>query len=376
MNVVHIFPYSARVSGGHSNAIRSFIACQRAAGTNAVGIAPQDLSNVGQMTCEFPLVEVDSLWELRWTILAERFEIPVSDSLVHLHSMNRRFGPLLADLRRAGVPYVFTSHGQLGFQSLWRWLLKFVYLNCVNRDPFHANGLHLLTQSAGRRVDVLLPGYRGLRLIQGNLVTDSNLSGLASAARSAYEIPPDAFVLLFVGRLDVRVKGLDLLVEAFSRLPSQRFRLVIAGPDWEGGKAKLERLATRFGCGERVQFPGPVYGTRKWALLRMADLFVSPSRWEAFGIGQVEAMTAGLPVVTSAKGSLAPDFQEAAAAMLTPPAVEPLTKAIATLEADPERRRTLALGGQAWARNHCDPGLAGARFHRFYQSILETGLFI
>ena len=39
MNVVHVFPYTPKISGGHSNAIRGFIACQRAKGIHAVGIA-------------------------------------------------------------------------------------------------------------------------------------------------------------------------------------------------------------------------------------------------------------------------------------------------------------------------------------------------
>jgi glycosyltransferase involved in cell wall biosynthesis len=194
---------------------------------------------------------------------------------------------------------------------------------------------------------------------------------LTTGSRSDYGIPNDACVLVFLGRLDVHVKGLDLLVEAFSCLPSDRFRLMLIGPDWNEGRAELEHLARRFGCRDRIHFTGAVYGDKKWSLLRMADVFVSPSRWEAFSIAQAEAMAIGLPVVTSTKVNLALDLREADAALLTPLAVEPLAKAIATLEADGERRRALSNRGQAWVTKNCDPDRAGARFQQFYQAILE-----
>ncbi len=370
MNVVHVFPYSVRISGGHSNAIRCFIACQRAAGLNAVGIAPEGEAGPGEPTREFPLVEVESLWALRWAGIAERLAITPGNSVANLHSVNRRQAALLGDLRRAGVPYVFTSHGQLGYQTAWRWLKKFVYLNFVHRGPRKAAGLHLLTAAADRRLRLLLPGYRGLRLIQGNVVQAPDPAELPAGSRSDYGIPQDTFLLAFMGRLDVWVKGLDLLVEAFSRLPPERFRLVMAGPDWEGGKTKLEHLAERFGCGNRIHFIGPVYGAKKWSLLRMADMFVSPSRREAFSIALAEAMTVGLPVLTSTTVSLAEELREADAALLAPPAAEPLGRAIATLAADPQRRRALGIRAKAWAEKNCDPGRAGAPFREFYQAIL------
>lgn len=317
------------------------------------------------------MAEVDSLWNLHWAGIAERFGIVSSKSLLHLHSVNRRYAPLLADLRRARVPYVMTSHGQLGFQNAWRWLNKFVYLHLVNRGPIHAAGLHLLSGYAARRMRFLLPGFRGVELVQGNLVTVPNLAELPTASRGDYGISKDAFVLLFLGRLDVWVKGLDLLVEAFSCLPRERFHLVLVGPDWNEGRANLKQLAIQFGCGDRMHFTGPLYGKAKWSLLRMADLFVSPSRWEAFSIAQAEAMAMGLPVVTSTKVNLAPELRETDAALVVPPEPEPLARAIAALEADRERRRAVGERGKAWMERNCNPERAGARFLQFYQSILE-----
>jgi glycosyltransferase involved in cell wall biosynthesis len=360
------------VAGGHANAIRGFVACQRAKQINAVAIAPKPDAPAAEISWEFPLAEVDSLWDLRWASIAERFGIGSGDSLLNLHSVNRRYGPLLADLRQARVPYVMTSHGQLGFQNPGRWLQKFVYLHLINRGPIHAAGLHLLTKFAVRRMTYLLPGFQGIRLVQGNLVSLPNLAELPAASRSDYALPEDAFVVMFLGRLDVWVKGLDILVEAFSCLPSAKSHLVLVGPDWEDGQATLEQLGDRFGCKDRMHFTGPLYGARKWSLLRLADLFVSPSRWEAFSIAQAEAMAIGLPVVTSTKVNLASELREADAALLTPLNAELLAKALASLAVDAEARQALSERGKAWMERNCDPGRAGARFLDFYQSILES----
>src|SRR5439155_14044725 len=200
MNVVHVFPYTPRLSGGHSNAIRSFIACQRAKGINATGIAPQADELLAKKDWGFPLVEVGSLWNLRWRIIAERFGIAAADSLLNFYSVNHRFAPLMKDLRRAGVPYVLTEQGQLAFQNPARWLKKFVYLNFFDRGPRKAAGLHVLTRLVGSRLKFLVPGYRGQILVQGNLVSLANPGQMPAASRSNYGIPEEAFVLLFLGR--------------------------------------------------------------------------------------------------------------------------------------------------------------------------------
>jgi len=371
VNVVHVFPYTPSVRGGHANAIRSFISCQRAKEINAVGIAPTADGEAPEAGWGFPLVEVDSLWHLRWATIAARLAVPPGNTVLNFHSVTLQLAPLLSDLRRAGVPYVLTSHGQLSFRGALHGFKKFAYLNFVNRGPRKAAGLHMLTTAADRRLNRLMPYYRGLRLIQGNVVQLPDLAQLPAASRSDYGIPQAAFVLVFLGRLDVWVKGLDLVVEAFSCLPSERFRLVVAGPDWEGGKAKLEQQAQSLGCRNRIHFVGPVFGEKKWSLLRMADLFVSPSRWEAFSVAHAEALALGLPVVSSDQIAVAADLRAADAARLTPLAAEPLAKAIALLEADRTLGRALGNRGKAWAEMNCNPDRASVRFRDFYQSILE-----
>ncbi len=104
VSVVHLFPYSPALSGGHSNAIRSFIACQQAQGIHAVAVAPKPLEGAVAANWEFPLLEVDSLWHLRYAAIAEQFALAPGSTLLNFHSVNHRLAPLQSDLRRRGIP--------------------------------------------------------------------------------------------------------------------------------------------------------------------------------------------------------------------------------------------------------------------------------
>jgi phosphatidyl-myo-inositol dimannoside synthase len=112
-----------------------------------------------------------------------------------------------------------------------------------------------------------------------------------------------ATVVLFLGGLKPR-KNLPLLLDVFARVAGTApgTRLVIAG----GGplRADLERRARELGLGARVVFTGYVPEADKVDHFNLADVFVFPSAMEGFGLAVGEAMSCGLPVVASDRGSI------------------------------------------------------------------------
>jgi glycosyltransferase involved in cell wall biosynthesis len=105
--------------------------------------------------------------------------------------------------------------------------------------------------------------------------------------------------LLFLGRIHP-VKGLPILLQAWQSLEPAHpaWELVIAGPDEGGHLDQVRTLARHLGL-QRVCFVGPVYGEVKDALYRSAELFVLPTHSENFGLAIAEALTYGLPVITT-----------------------------------------------------------------------------
>jgi len=111
-------------------------------------------------------------------------------------------------------------------------------------------------------------------------------------------VPDGARVLLAISRLTGQ-KGIDVAVRALDSLPDDTVLVVLGeGPERDA----LESLARELGVDRRVFLLGRVPDVAAW--LRRATLFVHPARWEGFGLGVLEAMLAGLPVVASNVSSL------------------------------------------------------------------------
>ena len=117
-------------------------------------------------------------------------------------------------------------------------------------------------------------------------------------ARQQLGLPPDAPVILFLGRSHP-IKRLDLLAEAFARVRERlrEARLVIAGPDESGHRAVVAPLFTPFGSA--VTWTGRVNDAAKRQWLEAATALVLCSNAESFGMSAAEAMAAGKPVVVT-----------------------------------------------------------------------------
>lgn len=94
--------------------------------------------------------------------------------------------------------------------------------------------------------------------------------------------------VLFLGRIDVRQKGLDLLLAA----ADPRHELVVAGSGTAAEEARLRELAP-----PHARLPGRVVGAAKDAVLRECAFMVVPSRYETFCLSALEALSYGKPVV-------------------------------------------------------------------------------
>jgi glycosyltransferase involved in cell wall biosynthesis len=99
--------------------------------------------------------------------------------------------------------------------------------------------------------------------------------------------------ILFLGRIDVSQKGLDLLLAAVGSDPP--LPVVIAGSGTRREEERLRRLAAA--AGGRVRLVGRVDGAEKARLLRDCAFMVVPSRYETFCLSALEAMAYGKPVV-------------------------------------------------------------------------------
>lgn len=98
--------------------------------------------------------------------------------------------------------------------------------------------------------------------------------------------------ILFIGRLDLNQKGLDLLVKAYARVEKQiKYPLVIAGQGPDG--VKLEKLISKYKLAEKVSLIGYADEKKKIELLSNAAFLAFPSRDEGFSLVSLEALASG-----------------------------------------------------------------------------------
>jgi glycosyltransferase involved in cell wall biosynthesis len=119
------------------------------------------------------------------------------------------------------------------------------------------------------------------------------------ATRASLGLGASDRVLVTVGRLVAR-KGLDQLLRVIARIEDPTVRLIVIGEGPE--RPALERACSALGIAERVRFTGFVSDERKCQLLSAAELYVSTTLHEGFGIVFLEAFSRGLPVICYDEG--------------------------------------------------------------------------
>jgi L-malate glycosyltransferase len=151
-------------------------------------------------------------------------------------------------------------------------------------------------------------GLRGHMVTVPNVVDEQRFAPPSSRTR---ERPTR---LLTVALLE-RVKGIDLLLEAFARL-SPDIKLSVVGDGSE--RPALEELAAGLGLESRVTFLGLLDPDGVAEQMQQADLFVLPSRSESLGTVLAEAAATGLPAVASNVGGVPEVVDESSGVLVAP----------------------------------------------------------
>lgn len=220
--------------------------------------------------------------------------------LVHIHGLWNVTAWIAAyRAEAAGVPYVVSPRGMLEPAAMRRRsLLKSVAYSKIERKNL-SRALFLHATSAAE-AETLASCNLGVdvKLLPNGVETDDGDTMQGGAFRRKLGLKDDAALVVSLGRLHP-IKRLDLLAGAFEQVLAKHANahLVIAGPDEGGYRAEVEPLFGR--AASNVHWVGKVEGEEKRALLADADVFVSCSDSESFGMSIAEAMLARTPVVVT-----------------------------------------------------------------------------
>jgi glycosyltransferase involved in cell wall biosynthesis len=236
-----------------------------------------------------------------WLIPAElkRAIAGLNPDVIHLHSVYVPSNAAVARFARSiDIPYITTPNGNLSPLLLKRrpWLkqpYKLLFeLPMQNKATFvHAINDFDDIRSYGVKSPIV-SAPNGMEIDDGPMPADY----------FSEKFPKFSHLkrILFLGRLDVEQKGLDLLIESYAKLDDSQSVLILAGTSWKNGLERLEGLAEKLNIRQRIVFYGGVFGEEKRSLLRHSDYFIHTSRWEAgIPFSVLEGLAAGLPTMVT-----------------------------------------------------------------------------
>ncbi len=102
--------------------------------------------------------------------------------------------------------------------------------------------------------------------------------------------------ILFLSRLDIGQKGVDLLLKTYKKIENKiQYPLIIAGngPD----EKKIAHLIDELGLKSKVTMVGSAYGEKKFDLISRAIFVAFPSRHDELSLWSLEALASGMPLV-------------------------------------------------------------------------------
>ena len=219
--------------------------------------------------------------------------------LVHFHSVFIPENTRAASLLR--VPYIISPRGGYGRSVLTgrNRLAKKIWLATHERRYIStARALHAVSLAEASELEHLVPRDQIFCVPNGidEKILERPLRG------------PSGKTLLFLGRLAVKHKGIDLVLAGYAeflRKTGDRLsELIIAGPDFRGDKKRIEQTIDQLGLRSRVSLPGGVFGDDKWRLIDRAYAFVLTSRWEGMPFALLEALAAGRPALVTPETNL------------------------------------------------------------------------
>lgn len=193
-----------------------------------------------------------------------------------------------------------------------------------------------------------------------------DLDALCSPERPATDSP----TVLFLGEVGERKGAWDLvaaLPAVVERVPGARVRF--------GGNGDLDRLraeVTRLGMADRVDILGWISGEEKLSALAGSDVLCLPSYHEGLPMSVLEAMAAGLPVVSTPIAGIPEAVVEGETGFLVPPGDRAaLADRLARLLADPALRAAMGAAGRGRAEALFDVRVLGERLRTIWQAVLR-----
>lgn len=221
--------------------------------------------------------------------------------IIHLHDL-RSFHNIVIHhyAKKYGIPYVLQAHGSvLPFFQKQRLknIFDLFFSHKILRD---ASKVIALTRTEAEQYKKMSVNKNKIEIVPNgvDLYEYENLPK-RGRFRKKYGIKDDEKIILYLGRIH-KIKGLDLLVEAFADLIKEldKVRLLIVGPD-DGFLSVLKKKIDDLNINDKILFTGPLFGREKLKAYVDSNVFVLASVYDTFPNSVLEACACGVPIIVT-----------------------------------------------------------------------------
>ena len=292
---------------------------------------------------EFYKQDIDILRELGFEVtLATRWkEIPLDVDFYFVWWWQWGFMPLLKSALRPR-PCIITGAFDFRWPTGKGYLHRPYYQQCLMRYALKRARTNVFISMVERREVTQALQVTNPQYIPLGVATDVYREG--EAEREDF-----AMTVAWMHEDNTRRKCVPEVIRAIpiirQRHPEMRF--IIAG-EKGSGYPRLATLAAGLGVSQYVDFPGVISKERKIELMQRCKVYVSPSRYEGFGLAILEAMSCGAPVVSSAAGAV-PELVGDAGLLVDGTSPEAIAAAVNRYLDDEPLRKEKAHGGRVRA---------------------------
>lgn len=278
--------------------------------------------------------------------------------------------------QRLKVPVVYTYHTRLEHYAHFVPLPGLLFRNLIShylirRFSNKCQGVVVPTDSAEEYLRVI--GVTTNTLVQPTGIDVEHFSEVnelhLKELRETHGIADDEVVLISVSRIS-REKNIEFMLEALAGLHGQgesRFRLLLVGDG--PARSHVQSRVEALDLGKQVVLVGAVPPDEMPLYYHLGDIFVFASKSETQGMVILEAMAAGLPVVTVRSSGIDDVVIEGENGFKTPENREVWAERLQSLMADPALRSRLGKQARIFAGTH-DVSTFARRVHDFYAFLL------